>query len=217
MASVTSASVYRHLPAGAPPPSRAAAPRPAAFLDRDGVINEEVDYLRRTEDLRLLPGAAEAIRRLRDSGRLVIAVTNQAGVARNLFTLDRLAEIHRLLWTRLDEHGGARLDAIYFCPHHPGDGVAGGNPEFLVDCPCRKPKPGMILQAAADFGIDLAASVIVGDSWRDIACGRAAGMRTIGVRTGYGCRDRADVQPDAMADDLSAAVAALLRGGARAM
>ena len=187
------------------------------FLDRDGVINEEVDYLCRAEDLRLLPGAAAAIRRVRAAGWLAIAVTNQAGVARNLLTLDRLAELHRLLWSRLQEQGGARLDAIYFCPHHAGDGVVGGNPEFLMDCPCRKPKPGMILQAAADFGIDLAASVIVGDSWRDIACGRAAGVRAIGVRTGYGCRDRPDVRPETMADDLAAAVDALLRGGARAM
>ncbi len=183
--------------------------RPAVFLDRDGTIVREVDYLRSSRQLRLLPHAAEAIRRLNDAGLAVVVATNQSGVARGLLTEQDLARVNELLVKRLARHG-ARLDGIYFCPHHPTAGLK----QYRRRCPCRKPAPGMLLRAAQELDLDLGRCFAVGDSRRDLIAGRAAGCRTVLVRTGYGQRTAAEsaepLPADHMADDLLAAVGWIL-------
>lgn len=147
----------------------------AAFLDRDGTIIDDPGYLADPEGVRLLPRAADAIAALADAGYLIVIVTNQSGLARGLFSEDTLAAIHQRLRLRLrDAHPAARIDAIYHCPHLPPDP---GQPETPLRraCPCRKPAPGMLLRAAAEHNIDLAASVTIGDSPRDVEAGQAAG------------------------------------------
>jgi histidinol-phosphate phosphatase family protein len=187
-----------------------AYPRPAVFLDRDGVLNATDGYVDTPDKLRLLPGVADAVRRLNESGHLAVVVTNQPVVARNLCTLEGLDEIHAKLESELGE-GHAWLDAIFFCPHHPDRGFPGENVALKIVCACRKPGTGMIDQARARFNVDMARSYIVGDSARDILCGRAAGIATVGVRTGEGCRDVTDAsRPDYMVDDLGAAVRLIL-------
>jgi len=151
--------------------------RPAVFLDRDGTLIEEVGYATRPEDIRILGGVAGALRRLADAGYRLIVVTNQSAIARGYATEEDLERFHEAL----DQHLqvlGAGVDAYYACPHHPDPGP-GGRPDLAVECECRKPKPGLILRAADDFHIDLAASWTVGDTWRDIAAGQAAGTRTV--------------------------------------
>ncbi|HEY4134066.1 MAG TPA: D-glycero-beta-D-manno-heptose 1,7-bisphosphate 7-phosphatase [Alphaproteobacteria bacterium] len=179
--------------------------RPAVFLDRDGTIVEDVDYLTRPEQLRLIPGAAAAIRTLNARAVPVVVVTNQSAVARGLLSEDELAAVHGELRARLAAEG-ARLDAIYYCPHHPE-----GSGAYRRDCDCRKPMPGMLRQAARDLGLDLAASAMVGDSVRDLEAGAAAGCRTlILVRTGHGADEEKHLNKSAMqaavAPDLSAAL-----------
>ena len=149
----------------------------AVFLDRDGTINKYVGFLRDIDQFELLPGAAEAIRRINQAGYLAVVVTNQPVIARGEVTEKGLREIHNKMETLLGEHG-AYLDGIYFCPHHPDKGFPGEVPELKIDCDCRKPKPGLLLRAAADLNIDLARSWMVGDSMNDIMAGRAAGCRT---------------------------------------
>jgi D-glycero-D-manno-heptose 1,7-bisphosphate phosphatase len=150
--------------------------KPAVFLDRDDTLIEDMAYTADPDRVRLLPGAAAAIRRLREAGYLVVVATNQSGVARGLFGEEQLAETHQRMRELLRDHG-AGLDAIYFCPFLPGpDAVV---PAFRKDSDLRKPKPGMLLQAAADMDIDLAASWMIGDAPRDAEAGRAAGCRTI--------------------------------------
>ena len=153
----------------------------SVFLDRDGTINREVDHLRRVDELELYYGAAEAIRRLNRAGLKVIIVTNQAGVARGLFSEEQLAEIHHVLQGMLAREG-AFVDAIYYCPHHPTEGLG----KYLQACDCRKPNPGSLFQAARDLDIDLKTSFFVGDKRSDLEAGQAAGCRTVLVRTGYG-------------------------------
>lgn len=155
----------------------------AVFLDRDGTINKHVGFLRNIEELELLPGVAEAIRRINQSGYLAILVTNQPVIARGEVTVEQLQEIHNKMETLLGREG-AYLDAIYYCPHHPNKGYAGEVPELKINCDCRKPKPGMLLQAAKDYHIDLAASWMVGDSEHDIRAGEAAGCNTALVENG---------------------------------
>ena len=150
--------------------------RPAVFLDRDGTINVEVNYLHRPADLELIPGVPQAIGRLNAAGLPVIVVTNQAGIARGYYTVTDLLALHDYLNALLAEYG-ARIDAFYYCPHHP---------KFTQACACRKPLPGMLLAAAADHHLDLSRSSLVGDAAGDIGAGYAAGCRTILVRTGYG-------------------------------
>jgi histidinol-phosphate phosphatase family protein len=189
--------------------------RPAVFLDRDGVLNETNGYVDTPDRLRVLPGAADALRRLNESDHLSIVVTNQPVVARNLCTLEGLDEIHRKLESVLGE-GHAWLDAIFACPHHPDAGFPGENAALKIACTCRKPGTGMIDQARARFNVDMARSYLVGDSARDILCGRAAGVTTIGVRSGEGCRDVTDAsRPDYMVDDLAGAVQLILNRPAR--
>ena len=149
----------------------------AVFLDRDGTINKYVGFLKNTDQFELLPGVAEAIRRINNSGYLAIVITNQPVIARGEVTFEQLDEIHNKMETLLGREG-AYLDGIYFCPHHPDKGFTGEIPELKINCDCRKPKPGMILQAAKDFNIDLTSSWMVGDGKNDIECGRNAGCKT---------------------------------------
>jgi mannose-1-phosphate guanylyltransferase/phosphomannomutase len=184
--------------------------RPAVFLDRDGVLNALDGYIDTPDKLRILPGVAEAVRRLNDSDYLSLVVTNQPVVARNLCTLEELDTIHKKLESVLGE-SHAWLDAIFVCPHHPDRGFPGENVALKIDCDCRKPKTGMIDQARSRFNIDMARSYIVGDSARDILCGKAAGVTTIGVCTGAGCRDVTEFsRPDFMVEDLPEAVQLIL-------
>ena len=150
----------------------------AVFLDRDGTINRYVGFLRDIDDLELLPGAAEAIRRIDQSGYLAIVVTNQPVIARGEVTWDELDVTHRKLETLLGREG-AYVDDIFVCPHHPDKGFAGERPEYKIDCNCRKPKPGLLLQAAEKYNINLAESWMIGDSDSDVKAGEAAGCRTI--------------------------------------
>lgn len=175
----------------------------AVFLDRDGTINEEKDYLWRIEDFAFIPGAPEAIRRIREAGYKVIVVTNQSGVARGYFSHEDVDRLHEHIQQELAKIGTA-VDGFYLCPHHPERGQG----EFKVDCDCRKGRPGMLLQAAAEHGIDLAASWMVGDKRADLEAGRAAGCRSLLVRTGYGEKELATgagALAEAVVDDLSAA------------
>ena len=149
----------------------------AIFLDRDGTINKYVGFLRNIDDFELLPGVTEAIRKINSSGYLAIVVTNQPVIARGEVTFEQLDEIHNKMETLLGQEG-AYLDAIYFCPHHPHKGYEGERPELKFDCDCRKPKPGMLLNAARDFNIDLSQSWMIGDGENDIKAGQNAGCQT---------------------------------------
>jgi len=174
----------------------------SVFLDRDGTINREVHHLRRVEELVLLDGASEGIRLLNRAGLRVIVVTNQAAVARGLLSEARLAEIHAELQGMLAREG-AYVDAIYYCPHHPSEGFG----RYRQQCDCRKPRTGSLVRAAVDLGLDLSQSFCVGDKKSDLDAGRAAGCRTILVRTGYGFATQAQLdghpwQPDFIAANL---------------
>lgn len=150
--------------------------RPAIFLDRDGVINKEVNLLNRKEQMELIPGAAEALRLINMSDYLAIVVTNQPVIARNLCTLEELDRIHMRMETLLgQEH--AYINALYFCPHHPDSGYPEERKEYKIKCNCRKPAPGMLLRAADEWNIDLANSYMIGDSDRDIQAGMNAGVK----------------------------------------
>ena len=153
----------------------------AVFLDRDGTINEEVGYLDHPEKLRLIPGVAGAIRRLNTAGFKTVVVTNQSGVARGFFDEGVVAAIHARLEELLRAEG-ALIDGFYFCPHHP----TAGKGDYLRACPCRKPEPGLLLQAIAELQLDPLRSFMIGDTLKDIEAGARAGIRGILVRTGYG-------------------------------
>lgn len=150
----------------------------AVFLDRDGTINIYKGFLRDISDFELIPGVAGAIRRINESGYLCIVATNQPVIARGEVSYSQLEEIHKKLETELGFRG-AYIDALYYCPHHPHKGYEGEIPELKIACECRKPKPGMLLKAAADFNIDLAQSFMVGDGENDVKAGLAAGCRSI--------------------------------------
>lgn len=181
--------------------------RPALFLDRDGTINREVDYLARVDDLELIPGAAEAIARANAAGWLVVVYTNQSGIARGMLSEADLTAIHLALDDRLAAVG-ATIDRYEFCPHHPEVGAA----PYRADCDCRKPKPGMLLAAAAAMDIDLGRSAAVGDSIRDLDAARTAGVPTrflVETGKGAGQKDRLAAD-DHLVSDLAAAVERLL-------
>lgn len=146
----------------------------AVFLDRDGTINKYVGFLRNIDDFELIDGVTEAIKKINQSGYLAIVVTNQPVIARGEVTWEELNEIHKKMATLLGKDG-AYVDAIYICPHHPDKGFEGERPEYKIDCNCRKPKPGLLLQAAKDFNIDLSQSIMIGDSDRDVEAGKATG------------------------------------------
>lgn len=182
-------------------------PRKAVFIDRDGVLIDEVNYLSHPRQLKLLRGSADAVRRLRAAGFKVVVVSNQSGVARGYFTLKRLREIHTALRAMLAKKG-VRLDGLLFCPHHPDGTVA----RFARACACRKPQPGMLRQAAYRWKASMKESFMVGDTEADVAAGRRAGCRTVLVRTGHGSRKKVTTRPDAVAADLAAAADLILAG-----
>jgi len=181
--------------------------RRAIFIDRDGTLNEEVGYVRNLSDFRLFDFSAEAVKLINQSGWLAIVVTNQSGIARGLFTEGFLKEVHNRMMNELAENG-AQIDAIYYCPHHPEV----GEPPYRRDCDCRKPKPGLLLSAAEDFDLDLAASAVIGDRFRDIEMAQAVGARGVLVLTGYGREELENEssgwgrQPDYVAENLLEAV-----------
>lgn len=186
--------------------------RPAVFLDRDGTINVEVGYLSRPEDFRLIDGSAGAIRRLNEAGFLVVVVSNQSGVARGYFGEDAVAKVNETM-TRELEKLGARLDAIYYCPHF-SDGVV---EQYRRECDCRKPRPGMVRQAQKDFDLDMRRSYVVGDHRGDILLAKNVGVRSILVVTGHGAEEleklRGEgVQPDWVVNNLAEAVDRILSG-----
>jgi D-glycero-D-manno-heptose 1,7-bisphosphate phosphatase len=155
--------------------------RPAIFLDRDGVLIEEVNYLSEVGQVRLTRGAGPAVARLNRAGLPVVVVTNQAGVARGFFDEQRVREVHNYL-NELLARDGASVDAYYYCPHHPTKGQG----DYKVACSCRKPEPGMLLRAALEWSIDLEKSFLVGDKVCDLQAGARVSCRTLLVRTGYG-------------------------------
>jgi D-glycero-D-manno-heptose 1,7-bisphosphate phosphatase len=176
-------------------------------MDRDGTISEEIGYVNHPSRYRVFPYSAEAVRMLNEAGWLAILVTNQAGVARGYFTEELISEVHKVLKQELDERG-AQLDAIYYCAHHP---TVGESP-YRFDCDCRKPKPGLIRRAAADFDIDLTQSWMIGDRYSDIELARNAEVHSAFVLSGYG-RGEWEYQhatwkhePELVAEDLLEAV-----------
>ncbi len=181
--------------------------RRAVFLDRDGTINVEKNYLHRVEDFEFIPGAPEAIRRLKQAGFLVIVVSNQSGVARGYFPLEDVQRLHAHLQAELARFDTA-IDAFYVCPHHPHEGVG----EYRRECDCRKGNPGMLLQAAADFDIDLSASFMVGDKVADIEAGKRSGCRSVLVLTGYGKSEAHKVPRTPCCRDLLDAAERILSG-----
>ncbi|MBQ5675034.1 MAG: D-glycero-beta-D-manno-heptose 1,7-bisphosphate 7-phosphatase [Lachnospiraceae bacterium] len=150
----------------------------AVFLDRDGTINKYKGFMRDIDEFELIPGVAKAIKKINSSGYLCIVVTNQPVIARGEVTYEQLDEIHNKMETLLGLEG-AYIDGLYYCPHHPHKGYEGEIPELKIECDCRKPKPGMLLNAAKDFNIDLSRSYMVGDGENDIKAGNAAGCKTI--------------------------------------
>lgn len=187
----------------------------AVFLDRDGVLNEDVDLITHRDQFRILPGVPEALSRLAQAGFQLIVISNQAVVARGMITEPELDELHEYLRTAITEQGGSRIEAFYFCPHHPNANL----PEYRLVCTCRKPSPGMILQASRDHGIDLRSSFMVGDRITDIIAGSKAGCKTVQVTTGkendvpIQGTDPMDlaIRPDLVCDGLPAATDWILK------
>lgn len=175
----------------------------AVFLDRDGTINKEVNYLHRVEDFRLLPSAAAAIKKLNNMGFLTVIVSNQSGIARGILDEETLDEIHAVLIKRLAKRN-AKITAIYYCPHHPLEAKL---EKHRIFCKCRKPNTGLVKKAVKEFKIDLKKSFIIGDMTSDIKMGKNAGLRTILVNTGYAGKDgKHDIKPDFKAKNLAGAV-----------
>jgi D-glycero-D-manno-heptose 1,7-bisphosphate phosphatase len=175
-------------------------PAAAVFLDRDGVINQNrVDYVKTWEEVRFLPGVFSALARLAAARYEIVIVTNQSPVGRGILTAARVEEINRRIVGEIEAHGG-RVDGVYYCPHHPADG-----------CACRKPRPGMLLDAARDLALDLGRSYLVGDAASDVQAALAAGATPILVLTGRGQAQRARVEQieplTLIVPDLPAAVA----------
>jgi len=176
--------------------------QPAVFLDRDGTLIEEVNYLSRVEDLRLFPFTADAVKLLKDNGFLVIVVTNQSGIGRGIFDEAAMHAIHE----KIQSEVSGMIDAFYFCPHLPCDG-----------CNCRKPSIGMIEAALADFDIDLENSWMVGDKQIDLETGKMAGIRNVLVLTGYGLlhKNLLEHVPDIIVENLDGAAKSIIDSAAR--
>lgn len=177
----------------------------AVFLDRDGTINVEKEYLYLAQDFEFIPGVPEAIRLLNQADVMVVVVTNQSGVARGFYTEDDVENLHRHIAREL-ERAGAHVDVWLYCPHHPS-----GRGSYALPCDCRKPLPGMLHKAARSYDIELEHSTMIGDKLADIEAGQAAGCRTILVRTGYGTDEEQHAGPHTVVcDDLLSAVKYLL-------
>ncbi|MGV9199902.1 MAG: D-glycero-beta-D-manno-heptose 1,7-bisphosphate 7-phosphatase [Promethearchaeia archaeon] len=167
----------------------------AIFLDRDGVLNKEVNYLSDPAEFEFLEGSIEALKMLKTKGYLLIVITNQSGIARGYFTVKTLNKIHEKMERILKTHG-IQLDDIYYCPHHP---------EFTGPCECRKPKPGMLLEARKKHDLNLKKSYLVGDTLSDIEAGNMAYCTTALVLTGHGSGEKAkigEIKPDCIYDNL---------------
>lgn len=181
--------------------------RPAVFIDRDGTISEEIGYVNHPSRYRVYPYAPPAIRLLNEQGWLAVLITNQAGVARGYFSEDMIGAVHQILIDEL-ARGGARLDALYYCPHHPSVGET----PYRLDCDCRKPKPGLIWRAAGELDVDLGRSWMIGDRFSDLQLARNAGVRGAFVLSGYGRgeweyqRAAWTFEPDLIAENLLDAV-----------
>ncbi len=182
---------------------------PAVFLDRDGTLIEEVGYLDRPERVQLYPWSIDAIRALNRAGVRIVIVTNQSGIARGFFTEAVVEQVHARIAEMLAE-GGARIDAYYYCPHHPDGKV----PQFARACECRKPGRALVDRAQRELGIDPRRSFTVGDRWLDVALARTIGARGVLVRTGYGAgeeqRPPDGLAADAVADNLAGAASWIL-------
>lgn len=182
----------------------------AVFLDRDGVVTADVHLLTTAEQLRLLPGVPAALRSLKDAGFLLLLVTNQTVVARGLITEAQLDQIHQRLQAMLQAAGAPPMDGIYVCPHHPRATLAG----YRVACDCRKPRAGLLRQAAKEWSLHLPGCYMIGDRLTDIAAGAHAGCRTVLVETGQHLAPAIEtvepvdltIVPDWACADLSAAV-----------
>lgn len=157
----------------------------AVFIDRDGTINVDVDFLSSPSQLQLIPRSAEAIRELNDLGIAVVVITNQSGIARGLYTEDDLRRVHEAMDSELKKFGATVLEYFY-CPHHPEEGL----PPYRIECECRKPKPGMLNQAKQKYGFSLTRSFVVGDKCIDVQTGKAVGAVAIQVATGYGEKEK---------------------------
>lgn len=181
--------------------------RPAVFMDRDGCLIEEAGYINHPSRVRMLPRSPAAVTRLNRAGIAAVMATNQAGIARDYFSKETLEAVNAEVERQLGEQG-AKLDELYVCTRHP----AAGQPPFRLACDCRKPKPGLLLRAAAEMSLDLSRSAMIGDKPSDIGAGQAAGVATVLVLTGYGRgeweyrRHEWTVKPDHVAADLFDAV-----------
>lgn len=186
-----------------------AGSKPAVFLDRDGTMIEDVGYLNRLEQIAFFPWTVDAIRALNRAGLPVVVITNQAGIARGLFTEAFVDETHRAISEYL-ERGRARVDSYYFCPHHPRGTVDA----YTRRCDCRKPGPALLQRAARDLGLDLSKSFMVGDKWLDVGAAESVGARGVLVRTGLGAAQEQRGSPDltaaAIVDNLAAAASWIL-------
>ncbi len=183
----------------------------AVFLDRDGTICEEVGYLDSIERFRLIPRSAAAIRLLNDRDFKTVVITNQAGIGRGYFPESTLKDLHAEMIRQL-EKAGAHLDGIYFCPHHPTEGIG----PYLLDCDCRKPGTGLLKKAAVDLSLDLSSAYMIGDHFSDIECGQRVGAKTVLVLTGHGREALANRQdwlrpPSHTAEDLYEAILWVIR------
>jgi D-glycero-D-manno-heptose 1,7-bisphosphate phosphatase len=190
-------------------------PRPAVFLDRDGTIIQERGYLERLEHLDIFPWTGDALRLLKRAGFATVVVTNQSAIARGLIDEAFLRHVHQSIDARLMSSGGG-IDRYYFCPHFLKSRIA----RYQQACTCRKPAPGMIEQACREMDLDPRRSVMVGDRWTDVACGQAAGTRTILIRSGHGLSEAyaeppEGVRADAILNNLMEAVGWILRSSSR--
>jgi D-glycero-D-manno-heptose 1,7-bisphosphate phosphatase len=185
--------------------------RPAIFLDRDGTVVEECGYLNRLEKLRLFPWTIDALRLIKRAGFATVVITNQAAVGRGIIEEDFVHKVHQEIDRRL-EGTGAGIDRYYYCPHFAASKID----RYRQECQCRKPAPGMILQACREMDLDPAKSVMVGDRWLDVECGRAAGARAVLVRSGPHQSEAPNgVRADAILNNLMEAVGWILRSSSQ--
>jgi mannose-1-phosphate guanylyltransferase / phosphomannomutase len=180
----------------------------AVFLDRDGVINKEIDNLSNIDDFELIDGVTNALKRINKSEYISIVVTNQPVIAKGFITFSELNNIHKKMDTLLGKDG-AYIDDLYFCPHHPESGFEGEIKELKIDCECRKPKSGMLLKASKDYNIDLTRSWIIGDRYADLKAGQSVGCKTILLKTGHCGSDKVkykDVKVNFVFESLNEAI-----------
>lgn len=184
-----------------------AGKRPAAFIDRDGVINRDTGYVFRIDDFHLLPGVPEGLRCLQEAGFALVLVTNQAGIARGYYSEEQF-ELLTLHMVKLLQAEGISFTGIYYCPHHPNGIIEA----YSTTCNCRKPSPGMLMLAAEELNLDLSTSVLIGDKRSDIEAGRAAGVRyTIVVQSGHAVSTEDSLYADACLPDLASAARELAK------